>query len=335
MSGGRVAARRPALRRKIGDARPDYDAARHDRVPCPSCAICGYFVGASPRSSASRARPTAAHGRVAAEPGDPPARGRARRRAVRAHDAHVELTDAGRRLLADGVAALHGRVDEGVRQRGAGGARACSARCGSAARPPARYESARRCSRGCASASAGSRSTRPRRRPATSAASCSAAGSTSRSGSAPSRCPGSRGAGRSLRTSAMHVLDAPRTHRLAGAAELRARGAARRPLRGPRRELNAGFNRRLRLLCREPASSRGRSSRPPSGTTPSGRRATSGHAGHRAGRPARARRTCATALLVPGADLPLELVWREDDDSPVLRTFLEVATPRRNRLAGS
>jgi hypothetical protein len=35
----------------------------------------------------------------------------------------------------------------------------------------------------------------------------------------------------------------------------------------------------------------------------------------------------ATALLVPALYLPLELVWREDDQSPVLRSFLEVATP--------
>jgi hypothetical protein len=34
-----------------------------------------------------------------------------------------------------------------------------------------------------------------------------------------------------------------------------------------------------------------------------------------------------TALLVPALYLPLELVWREDDDSPVLRSFLDVATP--------
>ena len=34
-----------------------------------------------------------------------------------------------------------------------------------------------------------------------------------------------------------------------------------------------------------------------------------------------------TALLVPPLYLPLEVVWREDDDSPVLRSCLEVATP--------
>jgi hypothetical protein len=33
------------------------------------------------------------------------------------------------------------------------------------------------------------------------------------------------------------------------------------------------------------------------------------------------------AKLVPEQYMPIDLVWREDDDSPVLRTFLEVATP--------
>src|SRR4051794_13649773 len=33
-----------------------------------------------------------------------------------------------------------------------------------------------------------------------------------------------------------------------------------------------------------------------------------------------------SARLVPPTTLPLELLWREDDESPVLRTFLEVAS---------
>ena len=33
------------------------------------------------------------------------------------------------------------------------------------------------------------------------------------------------------------------------------------------------------------------------------------------------------AKLVPEQHMPIDLVWREDDDSPVLKTFLEVATP--------
>ena len=33
------------------------------------------------------------------------------------------------------------------------------------------------------------------------------------------------------------------------------------------------------------------------------------------------------ARLVPEQTMPIDLVWREDDDSPVLKTFLEVATP--------
>jgi hypothetical protein len=34
-----------------------------------------------------------------------------------------------------------------------------------------------------------------------------------------------------------------------------------------------------------------------------------------------------TARLVPELYLPLEVVWREDDDSPILHRVLEVATP--------
>jgi DNA-binding transcriptional LysR family regulator len=33
------------------------------------------------------------------------------------------------------------------------------------------------------------------------------------------------------------------------------------------------------------------------------------------------------AVLVPEALMPIELLWREDDDSPVLKTFLELARP--------
>jgi hypothetical protein len=43
-----------------------------------------------------------------------------------------------------------------------------------------------------------------------------------------------------------------------------------------------------------------------------------------------ARNTAAhihTALLVPDVFMPLDVVWREDDDSPLLHRFLELATP--------
>jgi DNA-binding transcriptional LysR family regulator len=40
-----------------------------------------------------------------------------------------------------------------------------------------------------------------------------------------------------------------------------------------------------------------------------------------------ARHALHASRLEPAASFPLELVWREDDDSPVLRTFLALATP--------
>jgi hypothetical protein len=42
-----------------------------------------------------------------------------------------------------------------------------------------------------------------------------------------------------------------------------------------------------------------------------------------------------TALLVPELYLPVELVCREDDDSPLLRTFLELAMPAPEPARGS
>ena len=101
----------------------------------------------------ARGRP-AAHGRVAGEPGDPAARGRARRRAVRAHDPQ-------RRAHRGGAAAARRRRGARCRRstprsptpRGRGAA--CSGRCGSAPRRRRATRSARRCSRGCASAHPG------------------------------------------------------------------------------------------------------------------------------------------------------------------------------------
>ena len=94
----------------------------------------------------------------------------------------------------------------------------------------------------------------------------------------------------------------------------------------PGEELNAGFNRRLRRLCRE------------HGFVP--RTVTAAFIWDEGEwPPGEDVVTLATARVArnvpmlrggawsPSSALPLELVWREDDDSPLLRTFLEVATP--------
>jgi DNA-binding transcriptional LysR family regulator len=97
--------------------------------------------------------------------------------------------------------------------------------------------------------------------------------------------------------------------------------------------LNEGFNRRLRLLCRE-AGFEPRTvvagfiwdveEWPPGDDVVA--LATARVAKH-SGLP--------TALLEPAATLPVELLWREDDDSPVLRRFLEVATPAPEPPSGA
>ncbi len=124
----------------------------------------------------------------------------------------------------------------------------------------------------------------------------------------------------------MHVY-MRRTHRHAGAGELELEA-----LRGdrfviPAEDLNAGFNRRVRLLCREHGFEPRTLVAPAvweDAEWPAGddlvALATERIARH-------ALPHMATALLVPALYLPLELVWREDDHSPVLRSFLEVATP--------
>jgi len=93
----------------------------------------------------------------------------------------------------------------------------------------------------------------------------------------------------------------------------------------PGEDLNAGFNRRLRRLCRD------------HGFVP--RTVTAAFIWDEGEWPpgedvvtlatARVARNVpmAAARLDPEHWLPLELVWREDDASPLLRTFLEVATP--------
>jgi DNA-binding transcriptional LysR family regulator len=111
-------------------------------------------------------------------------------------------------------------------------------------------------------------------------------------------------------------------HRHAGAAEL-----SLDALRGdrfviPADDLNAGFNRRLRRLCDfEPvvAAAIWEDAEWPPGddlvtlATPSVARRAAPH--------------MRVARLVPELLMPIEVVWREDDDAPVLQRFLELATP--------
>jgi DNA-binding transcriptional LysR family regulator len=118
-----------------------------------------------------------------------------------------------------------------------------------------------------------------------------------------------------------------RSHRLAGVGEL-----SLERLRGdrfaiPGEDLNSGFNRRLRRRCAEhgfePATVVATliwedAEWPPGDDVVT--LATEQVARHA---PAHMH----AALLAPPLFMPVELVWREDDDAPVLRRFLELATP--------
>ena len=118
-----------------------------------------------------------------------------------------------------------------------------------------------------------------------------------------------------------------RSHRLAGAGELELEALRDDRFVLPAEDLNAGFNRRVRLLCREhgfeprtvvaPAVWEDAEWPPGDDLVTLATERVARHAAPH----------LATALLAGGVEYPLELVWREDDDSPVLRSFLEVATP--------
>jgi hypothetical protein len=103
----------------------------------------------------------------------------------------------------------------------------------------------------------------------------------------------------------------------------------------PAEDLNAGFNRRLRLLGRahgfEPltfvAPAVWEDAEWPAGDDIVAL-ATERIARHAAPHMWAAR-------LVPEQHLPVELVWREGDDSPVLHSFLELATPAPEPARGS
>jgi DNA-binding transcriptional LysR family regulator len=119
-----------------------------------------------------------------------------------------------------------------------------------------------------------------------------------------------------------------RAHPLAGEPELSVEALRGARIVIPADDLNAGFNRRLRRLCAfEPvvAASIWEDAEWPPGddlltlVTPSVAQRVAPH--------------MHVARLVPELEMPIEVVWREDDDSPVLARFLEVATPAREPAA--
>jgi hypothetical protein len=132
----------------------------------------------------------------------------------------------------------------------------------------------------------------------------------------------------------MHVLMRS-GHRHAPAGELSLDALREDRFIVPAEDLNAGFNRRLRRLCREHgfepltivAPAVWEDAERPAGDDLVAL-ATERVARHSAPH-------MRTALLVPALYMPLELVWREDDDSPVLQTFLALATPSPQPAHGS
>ena len=100
----------------------------------------------------------------------------------------VELTEAGRRLLADGGAALQAVEEAFANATRAGHGVLGTLRLGCS--PAARHEIRPALVAALRERHRGSRSTPPRPRPATSAASCSATGSTSRSAFCTEPVPG-------------------------------------------------------------------------------------------------------------------------------------------------
>jgi hypothetical protein len=113
------------------------------------------------------------------------------------------------------------------------------------------------------------------------------------------------------------------SHRLAGATEI-----SLEALRGdrfvvPRADLNAGFNRRLRSLCGfEPACVVASLIWDEAEWPPGDDLVTLVPAAVARHAPPHMR----VLALVDEATMPLELLWREDDASPLLGRFLDVAT---------
>jgi DNA-binding transcriptional LysR family regulator len=243
---------------------------------------------------------------------------------------HVELTEAGRRLLAEGTAALHAVEEAFANAARVGHGVLGTLRLGSS--PAARHE------------------VRPallarlrERHPGIAVdASEATTGNLCREllshrldvalGFCTEPVPGL--ARRTLLRERMYVLMRS-SHRLVGADSV-----ALEALRGdrfvvPGEELNAGFNRRLRLLCREHgfepstvvASAVWEDAEWPAGddlvvlATEQVVRHAAPH--------------MRAVSLVPDVFMPIEVVWREDDDAPILRRFLDVATPAPEPARGS
>jgi DNA-binding transcriptional LysR family regulator len=100
----------------------------------------------------------------------------------------------------------------------------------------------------------------------------------------------------------------------------------------PREDLNAGFNRRLRALCGfEPACVVASLIWDDAEWPPGDDVVTLVPAGVARHAPPHMR----VVALATEATMPLDLLWREDDASPVLRRFLEVATPSPEPARGS
>ena len=119
--------------------RADSDAARHDLLRGARAAPSALFRGGRRGAQLLPRGRSVAHGRVAAQRGDPPARERAGRRAVHAHDA-ARRADRGGPAAARRRRVRAGRGRRGVRGRDPRRGAACSARCGSGTTPAARYE---------------------------------------------------------------------------------------------------------------------------------------------------------------------------------------------------
>jgi hypothetical protein len=122
------------------------------------------------------------------------------------------------------------------------------------------------------------------------------------------------------------------SHRHAGAAEISLAALRDDRFVVPRADLNAGFNRRLRSLCGfEPACVVASLIWDDAEWPPGEDLVTLVPAGVARHAPRHMR----VLTLADQATMPLELLWREDDASPLLARFLEVAMPSPEPARGS